>query len=80
MVKNFLLTLWYFPLRLWYNYKSWRYEQKCLKYFGAKPEKVYVSKEAYDALVKAINAPPDPEKVARLREIMNRKAPWDEDQ
>ena len=71
-MKNFLLNLWY-------NYKNWRWERKCLKYFGAKPEKVYVSKEAYDALIKAINAPPDPERVKRLKEIMNRKAPWDEE-
>ena len=43
-----------------------------------KPQKMYVSKEAYDALVEAINKPPDPEKVERLREIMNKPAPWDE--
>lgn len=30
-----------------------------LKYFGAKPEKIYVSKEAYDELVRRINEPPD---------------------
>lgn len=42
-----------------------------------KPTKMYVTKEQYDALIKVINAPPDPEKVARLREIMNKKAPWD---
>jgi len=71
MVKNFLLTLWY-------KYKSWRWEQKCIKYFGAKPEKVYVSKEAYDELVRRINEPPDPAVVERFREIMNRKAPWDD--
>lgn len=79
-MKNFLLSLWYLPLELWYKYKSWRWEQKCIKYFGAKPEKVYVSKEAYDALVKAINAPPDPEVQKRFREILNKKAPWDEEE
>jgi uncharacterized protein (DUF1778 family) len=43
-----------------------------------KPTKMYVSEEAYDALLEAINKPPDPEKVERLREIMNKKAPWDD--
>jgi uncharacterized protein (DUF1778 family) len=43
-----------------------------------KPQKVYVSKEAYDALVEAINKPPDPKAVERFKEIMNRRAPWEE--
>ena len=67
-----------FLLSLWYKYKSWRWERKCIKHLGMKPTKMYVSQEAYDALVEAINKPPDPEKVERLREIMNKKAPWDE--
>jgi hypothetical protein len=70
-MRNFLLSLWY-------KYKSWRYEQKCLKYFGAKPETIYVSKEAYDELVRRINEPPDPEQIESLRKLLNRKAPWDE--
>ena len=79
MVKNFLLTLWYLPLRLWYNYKSWRYERLCLKHLGMKPQKMYVSKEAYDKLVKVINTPPNPETVEKLKKLMSRKAPWDEE-
>ena len=79
-MKNFLLTIWYLPLRLWYNYKSWRYEQKCIKYFGAKPEKVYVSKEAYDKLVEIINKPPDPEQVEKLKKFLSMKSPWDEEE
>jgi uncharacterized protein (DUF1778 family) len=39
---------------------------------------MYVSKEAYDKLIEVINTPPDPEKVKRLKEIMNRRAPWNE--
>jgi hypothetical protein len=70
-MKNFLLTLWY-------KYKSWQYERKCIKYFGAKPEKIYVSQEAYDKLIERINAPPDPETVEKLKKLMNRNAPWDE--
>ena len=67
-----------FFLSLWYKYKSWRYERKCIKYFGAKPEKIYVSKEAYDELVRRINEPPDPKAMERFKEILNRKAPWNE--
>lgn len=63
---------------LWYRYKEWRWERKCIKHLGIKPTKTYVSQEAYDALVEAINKPPDPAKVQRLKEIMNKKAPWDE--
>jgi hypothetical protein len=70
-MRNFLLTLWY-------KYKSWRYERKCIKYFGAKPERIIVSAEAYDELVRRINAPPDPEVVEKLKKLMNRKSPWDE--
>ena len=53
-------------------------DDKWMTYFGAKPEKIYVSQEAYDELVRRINAPPDPEKVKRLKEIMQKPAPWDE--
>jgi hypothetical protein len=78
-MRNFLLTLWYLPLRLWYNYKHWRYERKCLKYFGAKPETIYVSQETYDFLIEKINNP-DPEQIESLRKILNRRAPWDDEQ
>jgi uncharacterized protein (DUF1778 family) len=44
-----------------------------------KPQRMYVSKEAYDELVRRINEPPDPAVVERLKEIMSKKAPWDDD-
>ena len=69
-MKNFLLSLWY-------KYKSYRYEQKCLKYFGTKPETIYVSQEDYDTLIEKINNP-DPEQIESLRKLLNRRAPWDE--
>jgi len=71
-MKNFLLSLWY-------KWKNYQYERKCIKYFGAKPEKVYVSKETYDFLIEKINAPPDPEVQKRFREILNKKPPWNEE-
>ena len=65
-------------LNLWYKYKSWRWERKCIKHFGCKPETIYLSQKDYDALVERINAPPDPETIEKLRKLMNRHAPWDE--
>jgi hypothetical protein len=67
-----------FVLSLWYRYKEWRYERKCIKYFGSKPEKVYLSKEDYDALVERLNQPPDPKTQEAIRRILERRAPWDE--
>jgi hypothetical protein len=72
MVKNFLLTLWY-------RYKSWRYERKCIKYFGSKPEKIYLSAEDFDALVERLNQPPDPAVVEKIKRVLERKPPWDDD-
>jgi hypothetical protein len=66
-----------FLLSLWYKYKSWRYERKCIKHLGMKPQKMYVSKETYDFLVEKINNP-DPEQIESLKRILNRRAPWDE--
>jgi hypothetical protein len=67
-MRNFLLSLWY-------KYKSWRYERKCLKYFGAKPEKIYLSQRDYDTLVEKINNP-DPEQIESLKKLLQRKSPW----
>jgi hypothetical protein len=41
--------------------------------------KIIVSEEAYDELVRRINEPQDPAVVKRIKELMNRKAPWDDD-
>ncbi len=70
-MKNFLWSLWY-------RYKEWRYERKCIKHLGMKPQKMYVSKETYDFLIEKINNP-DPEQIKSLKRILNRRAPWDDD-
>jgi hypothetical protein len=57
------------------NYK-WEFENFWGK--GAKPERIVISKEAYDALVERLNQPSDPKVVERLKEIMYKKAPWEE--
>jgi hypothetical protein len=67
-----------FFLSLWYRYKHWRYERRCIKYFGAKPETIYVSQDDYDTLIEKINNP-DPEQIESLRKLMNRKSPWNEE-
>jgi hypothetical protein len=41
------------------------------------PEKIYISQEAYDELVRRINEPPDPEVVEKLKKLMSKKAPWE---
>lgn len=43
------------------------------------PEKTTLSAENFDALVKLLDQPPDPEIVERLKQIMNKLAPWDND-
>jgi len=65
-------------LSLWYDYKHWRYERRCLKYFGAKPETIYISKEAYDEIQKKLNEPPDPKSIEKIKQLLERRAPWDE--
>ncbi len=65
-----------FILSLWYRYKSWRWERKCIKHLGMKPEKVYLSKENFDALVERLNQPPDPATIESIKRVMERKAPW----
>jgi hypothetical protein len=69
---NFILTLLD-------KFRNWNYDRKVMKYFGCKPETIYVSKEAYDELVRRINEKPDPEAIERFREILNKKPPWNEE-
>ena len=54
------------------NYK-WEFEKFWGK--GAKPEKIVLSKEDFDALVEKLNEPPQfDEKVAK---VLMKKAPWE---
>jgi len=68
-MKNFIISLWF-------KYKEWEYERKCLKHFGVKPTKIMLSQQDFDSLVEKLSAPPDPEVQKRLRELLNRRAPW----
>jgi hypothetical protein len=58
------------------NYQ-WEFEKFWGK--GAKPERIVLPKKDFDALVERLNAPPDPKVVERLKEIMAKPAPWDDD-
>ena len=57
------------------NYR-WEFENYWGK--GAEPERIVLPAEDYDALVERLNEPPDPKVVERLKEIMSKKAPWDD--
>jgi len=59
------------------NYQ-WVFEQFWGK--GVKPERIVLPQKDFDALVERLNEPPDPKAVERLKEIMTRKAPWDEEE
>ena len=69
-MKNFLLSLWY-------KYKEWRWERKCIKHLGMKPEVIKVSQEDYDALVEQLSQPPKYNE--NLVKLFQKKSPWDED-
>ena len=58
------------------NYK-WEFEKFWGK--GAQPEKIILSPEDFDALQKRLEEPPDPKVVERLKEIMSKPAPWDDE-
>lgn len=45
---------------------------------GAKPEKIVLPAKDFDALVERLNEPPDPKVVERFKQIMSKKAPWDD--
>jgi hypothetical protein len=62
-------------MSLWYRWKDYQYERKCIKYFGAKPEKIYLSQRDYDTLVERINNP-DPKQIESLKKLLQRKSPW----
>jgi hypothetical protein len=57
---------------------KWNFEKFWGK--GAKAETIVLSQTDFDQLVERLNAPPDPEVQKRFREILEKKAPWDEEQ
>jgi PHD/YefM family antitoxin component YafN of YafNO toxin-antitoxin module len=58
------------------NYK-WEFEKFWGK--GAKPERIVLPAKDFDALVERLNEPPDPEAMTKIKRVLERKAPWDDD-
>jgi hypothetical protein len=61
---------------LWYRYKDWEYERKCIKHLGMKPTKIYLSQRDFDALQARLAEPPKFNQ--GLSDLLNRKSPWDD--
>jgi hypothetical protein len=71
---------WDFWLNLNKGYDDMNYKWEFEKFFGkgAKPEKIVLPAKDFDALVERLNEPPDPKVVERFKQIMSKKAPWDD--
>ena len=54
---------------------KWEFEKFWGK--GAKPETIVLPREDFDALVERLNEPPNAAIMERLKELMNRKSPWE---
>jgi hypothetical protein len=67
-----------FLLSLWYKFKEWQYERKCIKHLGMKPTKIYLSQKDFEALQKRLEEPVNEEAIKRFKEILNRPSPWNE--
>ncbi len=67
----------------WYSinkgYVDTEYKWEFEKFWGkrAQPEKIVLHREDYDAIVEMLNEPPNAAIMERLKELMNRKAPWE---
>ena len=70
-----------FWLNLNHGWDHMNYVHKFEEFWGKgsyPPERIVVSKEAYDSLVEKLSAPPDPEVVKKIKRVLSRKAPWQE--
>ena len=56
---------------------NWEFEKFWGK--GAKAEKIALRREDFDAIVEMLNEPPNAAIMERMEELMNRKAPWDDE-
>ena len=68
----------------WYSinkgYVDTEYKWEFEKFWGkrAQPEQIVLHREDYDAIVEMLNEPPNAAIMEKLKELMNRKSPWDE--
>ena len=64
-----------------HGWEHMEYVNEFEKYWGKgsyPPEKIILSQTDFDSLQERLAEPPDPKVVERFREIMNRRAPWDD--
>ena len=62
------------------GYVDMEYKYEFEKFWGKgsyPPEQITLPAKDFDALTEMLNRPPDPKAVERLKEIMTRKAPWE---
>ncbi len=65
-----------------HGWEHMEYVYKFEEYWGKgsyPPESIVLPEKDFDTLVERLNQPPDPAIIKRFKEIMNRKAPWDND-
>ena len=70
-----------FWLNLNHGWDHMTYVHKFEEFWGEgsyPPERIVVSKEAYDALVERLNQPPDPEAMKKIARVLSRRAPWEQ--
>ena len=73
---------WDFWLNLNHGWDHMNYVHKFEEFWGKgsyPPEKIILPKENFDRLIERLNEPPDPKVFERLKEIMSKPAPWDDD-
>jgi hypothetical protein len=58
---------------------NYKYEFEKFWGKGAKPEKIILPKEQFDALVERLNQPPDPEVTEKIRKVLERVPPWEKE-
>ena len=82
--NQFHLDNFYILPEFWLSLNSgWEHMEYVYKFeeFWGKgsypPERIVVSEKDYDELLRRIHRPPDPDKIKRITEILNRKAPWE---
>ena len=64
------------------GWEDTEYQHKFEQFWGKgsyPPERIILSQRDYDALIQRLNEPPDPKIQERMKQIMNKPAPWDDD-
>jgi len=83
--SDFRLDDYYIWKEFWHSlshgWEHMEYVHKFEEYWGKgsyPPERIVLPQKDYDALVERLNEPSDPKVIERLKEIMSKKAPWEQ--